>query len=402
MATSTVSPPTRQKRTFVPTVAYLALVVLLASVVAVTQFRDTRHDWQPDAQIYLWMAIQDAGLSPPDALAASRAFMTQQVDAGGKPPYRTLYSTNPPPIWNEQFPLFRSRPLYPYLSGRLYHRYGPFAMKAISAIAYVASVACLYLILLMLTTPLRSAIGAAAFATEQIVLQVATAPLTDTLASFLWIAVLGAVIAYARRPGAGPLLIIGIVGIALTLTRPAFFLPLGAGVGAYLTLRKSSEFRSAIAPLLAALPALVAFFAFSIVVHGPSAASQLHWQYEWSTLHAGVRQSEAVWYVATMAKSLAAFALYGVRDVGGVTLVALSVVGIIRFVGRVDTATICTSAAIASVIALFLNPIDFDRPVLLPVAPLVVILAMLNFARAPITRQSVGSEELADGMLSHA
>ena len=103
-------------------------------------------------------------------------------------------------------------------------------------------------------------------------------PLTDSLALLFRTCALGGVIAYERAPSAFALALVCVASIALTLTRPAFFLPLGAGAGAYTLLQRSRRPATAAGPLLAAAVATVVYFVFTARAVRPSSAS---WTLAW-------------------------------------------------------------------------------------------------------------------------
>jgi len=164
----------------------------------------------------------------------------------------------------------------------------------------------------------------------------------------------------------------------LAFTRPAFFLPIGAAIGAYLVLRRSFSPAVSLAPLGAALVSAVAYFAYSAAVHGPSIITQLHWQYAWqrSINGFGSQSGPAMWYVKSLALSAYRLILLAVPGLGGVIVVFLAAFGL-RYTRTSPLAVIPVASAIAIGIAVFANPLDVERPVLLPLAPLVIILAIV-------------------------
>ena len=373
-------------------------VLLFSGCIAALDLHQSRHDWFPDGAIYLRMTLQDRGMNANDARERTRQFVLGEFARGGRGnEYRRLYAEKPPDFYQRQFPLFVVRPIYPLLSALLYPAFGPFALKIVSALAFVLSAGTLFALLRLVSSPLLSALGTAAFSAEQIVLHTATMAGTDQLALLFWICALGAVIAYQRRPMTLALGAIGLASIALTLTRPAFFLPLGAAAGAYYAMRRAYPARVAFAPVVATLPAALAYVILGLAVHGPSLFAQLSWQYwfsrasgDSSALHYGI----LAWYGVTLAHGIGHAVLDGCRQLGGLFLVILAALGAQRHFRNGGTVRIAVCAVAASCFALLVNPIDVDRPVLLPMSPLVVILALaylkgLLFTHPPERRARV-------------
>ncbi|HEY3675342.1 MAG TPA: hypothetical protein VGK84_05075 [Candidatus Tumulicola sp.] len=348
------------------------------------------HDvWTPDGAIYLRMTMQHRGMDAESARTATNQFMLDELTkasastpGAGSSNDRALYAQTPPQYYTDQFELFRNRPLYPIVAATIYPRFGPYSLKIVSAIAYVATVMAMLAILLSMTSTVKALIGALVFATEPVVLSLAALPLTDELALFFWTCAFGAVLAYQRKPSAISGAVILFASIALTFTRPAFFLPLGAGIGAYFVLRRSAGALAAFAPLGAALVATIAYLGFSAAVHGASLTMQLHWQYAWqqSINGFGSQSSPAVWYVKSLALSVYRMVLLAVPNLGGVILVLFALFGL-RYARTSGAALISVASAIAIALAIFANPLDIERPVLLPLAPIVVVLAIVGIDR---------------------
>jgi hypothetical protein len=367
-----------------------ALFLFVVSVcIGAWQFHVNRDTWSPDGAIYLRMTMQDRGSDFEVARTATNQFMLQKLNAlnavapaSGSNDVRSLYADRPPQFYTDQFELFRNRPLYPFVAASIYPRFGPDALKVISIVAYVASVLAMFAVLLSMTSTLKATIGALVFATEPVVLNFAAMPLTDELALFFWTCALGAIFAYQRRPAPVALVVLLFASLALTFTRPAFFLPLGAAVGAYIVLRQSFAPARAAAPIAVALVATLAYFGYSAAVHGASISTQLHWQYAWQRSINGIgsQSSPAVWYLKTLALSAYRLILLAVPSLGGVILVLLAALGL-RYTRTNGAATVAVAAALAISLAIFANPLDVERPVLLPLAPLVVVLAIIAFDR---------------------
>jgi 4-amino-4-deoxy-L-arabinose transferase-like glycosyltransferase len=342
------------------------------------------HDvWTPDGAIYLRMTMQHRGMDSESARTATDAFVLDALTKASAvtpvcPSDRAFYSPTPPQFYVDQFDLFRNRPLYPIVAATLYPHFGPFGLKIVSAVAYVAAVLAMFVVLLSMTSTLKALIGALVFATEPIVLGVAALPLTDELALFFWTCAFGAVLAYQRRPTTMSAVVILIASLALTFTRPAFFVPLGAAIGAYIVMRRSVRPLVALAPVIVTFIAGLAYFAYSASVHGASLATQLHWQYAWqrSINGFGSQNSPIVWYVKSLLVSAYRMILLAVPNLGGVIVVLLALVGL-RYTRASNAVAISVASAIAIALAIFANPLDIERPVLLPLAPVVIVLAIV-------------------------
>lgn len=83
-----------------------------------------------------------------------------------------------------------------------------------------------------------------------------------------------------------------------------------------------------------------------------------------------------MWYVKSLALSAYRLILLAVPGLGGVIVVFLAAFGL-RYTRTSPLAVIPVASAIAIGIAVFANPLDVERPVLLPLAPLVIILAIV-------------------------
>ena len=328
--------------------------------------------------------MKDRNIPSDVALISARHFMMgEQEHNRSANSHLELYGDHPPRYWSDQFPLFRNRPLYPWLSALLFPLLGPMALKAVSAAAYVFTVVVMYFVLLTITSPAGSTFGTLIFATQQVVLDTSTLALTDQLALLFWTCVLGATMAFERRPSTLTWTVICCASIALTLTRPAFFLPLGAAFGAYWSMRRSFNLAVALAPVVAGIPAVIMYLAYGAVVHGPSFIDQLNWQYTTQrSLHGfGTDSGQVIWYIAAIGRGIADIVVLGGRELGGLTLVLIAGFGAMRASRSNGAAWIAIMSGAVSMIALFVNPIEVERPLILPLAPVVVILAALGLAR---------------------
>jgi hypothetical protein len=363
--------------------------MLFTAVIAAIEFHTTKNEWLPDSEIYLWMTLCDLGIPSDVALEETRSFMLVQLSDLERNPqrdsYANLYSSDAPQYWDDQFALFRNRPMYPYLSSLLYPWLGPFALKAISLATYMLTVVVIFSLLLTMCQPVRAGIGALVFAIQDLVLHTATLALTDQCAMLFWACALSAIMCYTKSRKRAWLLAIVASSVALTLTRPAFFLPIGAAVGAFLALKNSNGTRTALLPLCAAIPAAVVYFVLGAIIHGPSVMTQIHWQYNSQLiLHgSGTGHGLVVWYCLALLKGLANIVTTLARDVGGLTLVILAILGGLLYRGTAAV-KIAIGSILSTSVALFVNPIDVGRPLLLPLTPFTVVLALLVFQRVDL------------------
>ena len=356
----------------------LAVLLLVSSALAVWHCYQNRHSWTPDAEIYLSMTLQDGGATFGTALDTSRRFMRDEVRRGNPFKGEGLYTDDPPRWWVDQFALFRNRPMYPLICSLLYPVLGPVALRVVSAVAYVLTVVAMFALLCLVTAPIIAGIGALVFGTEALVLYAGSMPMTDGLALLFWTCTLGSVVAFQRRPASSWLVIIGLASIALALTRPAFLLPVGAALGAFGAMRRSSRGITAAAPLLATMPAIAIFALYSAAVHGPGVLSQLQWQFaSQSAMHGfGTGHGPMGWYLSAVLRGAKNVIKLGVPGLGGTTLLLLALLGCICSWRKCPPVRIAVASALAIFPALFVNPVDVDRPLLLPMAPVILIPAV--------------------------
>jgi hypothetical protein len=379
-----------------------AVVLMFAATVGVNRYHHDLQRWEPDAAIYLRMALEDRGLAPDAARAESNGFMATTSE-GRNPASRGFYGPSPPEFYARQFALFRTRPLFPYLGAALYPRLGPHGLQAVSAVAYVLAAGAMFVVLLIVAPPWIAALGSVAFAANSAVLDMATYGLTDELALLFWIVSLGAILAYARAPsgaiaahgrassgmiaayGRAPsgalLAIVTAASLGLAFTRPAVYLPIGAALGALVAVRAGTVPRRAAFALVAATVAVAAIFvAYAVAVHGPGLREQLAWQYDFSraTGAAPATQSFAAWYVRAEATAVVKGLLHGVLVNYGPFVVALAATGFVLR-RRTSLAYVLAGAGCATVAALVANPLEFVRTIELPLAPVVTIVATAAF-----------------------
>ncbi len=368
--------------------APLVLAVLLLAVLATAAYR-LRHDaeiWTSDSAVYLRMALADRGLSEAQAKVESDRFMSGTPEAR-IPESAGFYGPNPPAYYARQFDLFRSRPLYPLLAAALYGPFGPRGMQLISAVAYVLASLLMFRLLLLWVTPVVAGAGALAFATAPQVLALCALPLTDQLALLFWVAALGAMLWYVRAPGGVALAGVLAAALLLTFTRPAAYLPFAAACGLAVALRaggagRAASVRSLALPLLAVtLAAGIAFALYSVVAHGPGLVAQLRWQYDWQHATGGPGASGGFvrWYAVALASALGLLLTVGVYKYAALLPLALALAGA-RIARREDLGLLLGGAA-GALAAIAANPLEINRTALLPLTPVVVVLATLGLGR---------------------
>ncbi len=381
----------------------LAAVLLFTAVVGANRYHHDLQRWEPDAAIYLRMALEDRGLARDAARAEADRFIATTSE-GRNPASRGFYGPTPPDYYAKQFALFTTRPLFPYLGAVLYPRLGPHGLQAISAVAYVLATGAMFVVLLSVAPPWIAALGSIAFAVNPAVLDMASYGLTDELAVLFWIAALGAILAYARAPSAasarapaaasaasarapsaasaGLLLAVGVASLALAFTRPAVYLPIGAALGALGAARFGGVSRRAAFALVAVTAGIaVVFFAYAAAVHGPGLREQLAWQYDFARATGLAPQSQGfvAWYARTEVSAFVKAVLHEIFVNAGPVTIALAAIGLVLR-RRTSLVAVLLGAACATVAALLANPLEFVRTVELPLAPVVTMLATVALA----------------------
>src|SRR5580692_10218387 len=121
----------------------VVFIFVVSVCVAAWQLHLNHDVWTPDGAIYLRMTMQHRGMDSDSARAATNQFMLDEMNkaSAGNPASsngsgdRALYAATPPQYYTDQFDLFRNRPLYPIVAATIYPRFGPYALKIVSAIA---------------------------------------------------------------------------------------------------------------------------------------------------------------------------------------------------------------------------------------------------------------------------
>ncbi|HEX3462433.1 MAG TPA: glycosyltransferase family 39 protein [Candidatus Elarobacter sp.] len=359
----------------------LAVVLLVSLATAAYRLRHDAAIWTSDSAVYLRMALGDRGLTEAQAKVESDRFMMTTPEAK-IPESAGFYGPNPPPYYAKQFDLFRSRPLYPLLSAALYGALGERGMKLISAAAYVLATLLMFGLLRAWVTPVVAGLGALAFATAPQVLDLSALPLTDELAVLFWIAALGAMLRYVRAPSPAALAAVLVAALLLTFTRPAAYLPFAAACGLAVALRGDRARRPEVLRLLAVTAGVgIVFAVYSVFAHGPGLVAQLRWQYDWQVATGGPWSSGGFvhWYVFAVAAAIGLLLTVGVYKYAALLPLVLAVYG--ARIARRDELGLLLGGAAGALAAILANPLEINRTALLPLTPIVVVLATLALGR---------------------
>jgi hypothetical protein len=365
-----------------------ALVVLLVVAASVTYGVRKNDKWTPDGFLYARMMLVDTGMSEADArTAASRFYLT--TPAARDPHERTFYAAQAPAFFEAQYPLFRGRPLYPWLAARLYPWFGFLALKVVAAIGAVIAAAAAYRLFLLFGPWWLAACGAIAAVSPAAIGEAAVLPLTDGLALGWWTVTLAAIAAYARRPSRTALIVAIVAAALLALTRPAIWLPIGAAAGFFVAARFAGDpawRRGALVMLLAQLAVAAAAVAYTAAIHGANLVTLTQWAYTWQTAEHGwfVERGLAGWYLLLIVRDI-------VSEPARLVLLGLPVLAIaaaaIGFAlrKRDPSVAVLLGAACAAPLAILLNPIDIARTLELPLASVVTagVVAALGVALRP-------------------
>lgn len=334
--------------------------VLFAIVVVVgacALLRHTPRAWAFDGYTYAIMAQVDAGIpyarARTEAQRVVRSYTYETTDAR-----RVKIAAWYPPYWR----LFSARPLYPYIVGLLWARFGVVSMFIVSGAAYVIVVLLTYLLALRYADAAIAALASLVFGMSYIVLVLATRPLTDELALMFWVGFVIAALRYADRPSAWRLLTVCALAVALNLTRPLVYAPVCC-VAPLVFLRPRAGMPLLLITLLAAVPTIAIAAVGRISVPMPSP------------------------YVAAAfdaAKTAVKELVFGV-------LPAMGLAGLCAVPRNVDRAMLF-GAALAIVPTILANPIGADmlRVAVAPVLPLAacggaaLLAPVLRYAIAPV------------------
>jgi 4-amino-4-deoxy-L-arabinose transferase-like glycosyltransferase len=333
---------------------WLIPVVLIAIVVAITVVSHNQR-WTPDGFQYSRMALQDAGLSPADALARAEAFYIQQP-IGQIARYReflTVDITHAPPAPG---PIFRTRLLYPLLVSLVYGVRGLAAPTDVSFVAYLVGTLLMYWLLLALARPWIAATGAILFGISPLILVLAESDLTDMLAVTLWIATLASLLHYMQSRRLSWILTFGLATLLLVLTKQSIYLPIGAVAGAFVGARLRRDVED-IRRSMALATVLGGITVFNVVwyalMHGAGIAKELEIAHGLGVRGGSASPDEPLssWYRRTVFGNIVLESKRAILNV----LPLLAVIAAAVDIRRKETA-ILIGAAITGLAPLFLDP----------------------------------------------
>jgi len=333
---------------------WLIPVVLMAFVSAILVV-SRNSQWTPDGFQCSRIAMQDAGLSPADALARAEAFYIQKP-IGRIARYReylTVDVAHAPPVPG---PIFRTRVLYPWMASLLYRYRGLAALTDVSLAAYVVAVLLMYWLLLALARPWVAAAGTVLFAISPLILVLAESDVTDMLALALWIGALACVLHYMQTPLVAWLVAFCIATLLLLFTRQAIFLPIGAVAGAFVgaRVRRDAEATKRSLSLAIALGGVAAVnVVWYELVHGAGIEKELEIAHGLAVRAGSARPDEPLssWYRHAVTSGI-------VMELKRQILNMLPVVALVALVWQIrrSESAVLIGAALAGLAPLFLDP----------------------------------------------
>jgi 4-amino-4-deoxy-L-arabinose transferase-like glycosyltransferase len=266
---------------------------------------------------------------------------------------------------------FASRVLYPLVAAGLYPLQHFRALVVVSAIAYVAATLLMYWLLLSFCTPLIAAVGALLFGSAPVIRALSGAALTDMLALCLLVLVFAAMIRYLLYGSQVYLGLAIAAGIAMSVTRPLPYIPLGAAlaVGMYAIAWRRDRVLTRRASLLV-VAALIAWAAYAIaaaVTHTPSLSNHLQWLYVAAKTHwvyqsnrplsSAEQHSFSAWYVHQVVYVSKGWVKTLFEDV--YPIVAILACGCGLYLGRKSPQSwIFAGGVLACCLGIFANPIE--------------------------------------------
>jgi O-antigen/teichoic acid export membrane protein len=356
--------------------AALAFVVLTGITLSAYRARQAAPEWSNDGSIYLAMTLHDRGLSYSAAYDASNAFMQTTGQGRAHPQF---YSAAPPSFIVQQHDLFRTRPLYPFVASLL-PLAAPSALKLVSAISYALVPPLFFLVLLMVAPPWLAALGAVTLAGVPIVYDVGGLALTDEFALLLWIATLGAMLAFAQTGSRRGLAVLFVVMTALVFTRPALHLPLAAAIALALAPRRLRAGRSAAYALICAIVAAAAFLGYMKLVHGAGVVADLQWNYNWQRAIHGPATTHGIvfWLIAGIGRAVALVPKTLLKNLG-LFPILLAAIAAVRYRNS-PAVPLALGALAGAFLTVTIAPIDVERLITLPAIPPAIILATAALA----------------------
>ena len=370
---------------------WLLAVVVVAIVVAVTIVsRNPRYT--PDGFQYTRIAMQDAGLSPAEALVKAEAFYIQKP-VGQNARYRGFFTVDIAHARPVPGPIFRTRVLYPLLASLVYRWRGLAALTDVSLVAYIAGALLMYWLLLALARPWVAAAGAVLFGISPLILVLAESDLTDMLALTLWIGALASALHYMQSARRSWIVTFALAALLLVYTRQAIYLPIGAVAGAFIGARIRRDIDDiARSTALAAVLGVVAVISgiWYVLMHGAGLSKELEIAHGLAVRGGSASPDEplAPWYRRTVIGNTVAECKRAILNV----LPMVALIAAILEIRRRETA-ILIGVAIFGLAPLFLDPSSSALPRVLEAPLYPVVLAGLAIGAERLLRRSLAGQQ---------
>lgn len=363
------------------TIAYGVLLVLFAAIcIGVQTIKDPVYAY--DGYNYSIRAQVDAGIPYETARAAARERYAGTPAL--RAPAAIQWTAAPyPQYWH----LFASRAIYPWLSSVLWHALGFRSLFVVSNVAFVLSVAMLYLLLLNFAQDGVAATIALLIAILPECRLLGRSDLTDMTAFLFWCATLLAMIRYARTGSSAWLAAFAVACTLLTFTRPVPYLPLFSGLA---LVAAGVLLRERIAMLRGAVMSGISFVLCAVLLAVSSYEGAPGTMDVLRGLQAQAGATELTlraWYThALLVTTSDALTWFALSVVAPIAVIALAINA-----RRYDVAVLL-GALVSTFPTLVLNPIDSDVPrvIVFPMLPIVAcglaIVLRRGFAdlRAPV------------------
>jgi hypothetical protein len=310
-----------------------ALVALLALAVGFYRVQ-TNPQWAFDGYVYGIRAQTDAGIPYATALERARATYKTKPSALRPLAQESLHSETP--MW---WDLFAVRAIYPALASLLWPYAGFQSLFYVSVAAYAAAALVLYALFLRFSAPALAASIALACMLQPEAQLMARSNLTDMLAFAFLAAALLCAMRYAERGYGIDLAWFAFASALLSFTRPIpYELACAVAPLAFTTAWRRGANLTAVS--------LALCLAVAATMHLAGASVPPVDDYAHAVLAAG--WVTAVWFIESIAASVALIALYATR-------------------GRADVA-ICIGALGSIVLTILANPVSSDiaRVVIFP------------------------------------
>jgi len=357
-----------------------------------------QNKWTVDGMVYSTMMLQDAGWTRTAALSMVQHFYESSSRVSQLTEYRELFGARLPTYFQELFPIFAPRLVYPYLSSILYPKFGFMAMTYVSLSAYMLSVVLFYVLMSSWSPSWLAVLGALLYGLLPDIRHMATRSATDMLAVLLWILTLYTIVTYLRRGSDLVLAVYSIALMVLFLTRPMLYLPVGAVLGACVaswiagnsSARDYRRRATNLALVTVAGCGLYAAVSSATQPLGLVPTIQFHYNY-WLT-HGNHRHlSLEQWYLKAVTQT-GAFQLWFLIRTGAI----IGWVSLLFALRRsLVLAPVLLGACIFGMVGIAVNPVytDLPRVVDAPLWPvlllsLVVVISPLTFQRKHLTSRT--------------